>query len=195
MKVALRTGGIRLTEARPQDGCDRDVAVPGAALAADPDSGPLEALHPRGIAGSHRPCLTDPASLLVATGHRLVPADEGGVEGLTAAGVRKQEAQVARPQLLVVGPAGLLRHLSHACKVQVCLGPVDGQSGSLDSAAFVWERRFQSSRQASAPSLTCDAEAGAPQHGCRHKFLIEELCSTVASVRVDVRHQGGGWLT
>ena len=115
VKVALRTGGIRLDEGRAQDGCDKDAAVPGAALAANPDSGPLKALHPRGVAGSHRPCLTRLAGLLVATGHRLVPADEGGVEGLTAAGERKQEAQLAKSQLLVAGPARVLRHLSHAC--------------------------------------------------------------------------------
>ena len=112
----------------------------------------------------------------------LVPADEGGVEGLIAAGERKQEPQLAKPQLLVAGPAGVLRHLSHACKVQVCLGTIDGQSGCLGSAACIRERRLQSSRQASGPPLAC--ELMRVRHGMG--TATSELCSTVASVRVDV---------
>ena len=41
VKLALCTGGIRLDEGWPQGGCDEDAAVPGAAVAAHPDSGPL----------------------------------------------------------------------------------------------------------------------------------------------------------
>ena len=104
LRAVLCAGRVRLDEGRPQDGCNEHAAVPILAPAAHPDLGPLEALHVCGIAGSHRPDVPCPARLLGAAGHCFIPLYEGGMTLLSAASEREQEAQLAKPELLLATP-------------------------------------------------------------------------------------------
>ena len=168
--AVLCTGRVGLHAGRPQDGCNEHAAVPIAALAAHPVLDPLEALHVCGVAGSHRPGVRCLASLLGTAGHCLIPLYEGGMILLPATGEPKQEAQLAKPQLLLATPVQKLQTLTW----QAC----------------IYKQRLWSLGRASTLSDSPSAEMEAPCRRCRKP--ITELCShrTMFRQRCDAKAAG-----